>query len=107
MTDVAVQIEREAVAIRLRALITAHKAFKREREEWLAIGRRCRRRDVRFDRSLTKIIAELDRKLAEIVAEIRSVGDRLQLLAAACDAPPRPLSRVNFFAVSKILTGDR
>jgi hypothetical protein len=105
MTDVAVQIEREAVAIRLRALITAHKAFKREREEWLAIRRR--RRDVRFDRSLTKIIAELDRKLAEIVAEIRSVGDRLQLLAAACDAPPRPLSRVNFFAVSKILTGDR
>ena len=106
MTDVAVQIEREAVAIRLRALITAHKAFKREREEWLAIGRRCRRRDVLFDRSLTKIIAELDRKLAEIVAEIRSVGDRLQRLAAACDAP-RPLSRVNFFAVSKILTGNR
>jgi hypothetical protein len=106
MTDVAVQNEREAVAIRLRTLITAHKAFKREREEWLAIGRRCRRRDGLFDRSLTKIIAELDRKLAEIIVEIRSVGDRLQRLAAACDAP-RPLSRVNFYAVSKILTGDR
>jgi hypothetical protein len=105
MTDVAVQIEREAVAIRLRALITAHQALKREREEWLAIGRR--RRDVRFDRNLTKIIAELDRKLAEIVAEIGRVGDRLQRLAAACDVPPRPLSRVNFFAVPKILTGNR
>ena len=70
--------EREEVANKLQRLIAAYKAFKRVRNDYPAVGR---------EGVTAAIIAEIDRNLAEIRAEIRHAGERLQNLVATCDAP--------------------
>ena len=77
--------EREEMATELRGLIASHKAFKRERENCLAAVRG--RRTGLLDCGLMNVVAAVDCDLAETVAQIGRVSDRLVQLAAAGEAP--------------------
>jgi hypothetical protein len=77
--------EREEMATELRGLIATHKAFKREREHCLAAVRG--RRAGLLDRGLMKVVAAVDCDLAETVAKIGRVSDRLVQIAATGQAP--------------------
>ena len=82
--------EREEVANVLRGLIAAYKAFKCERESCLASIRTCRAG--LLEQNLRKIVAAVDRDLANTVAEIGRVSDRLLELAAGGDPDARAVT---------------
>lgn len=76
--------ERDAVAIKLQRLIAAHKAFKRLRRDYPPVGR---------EWLTAAIIAEIDRNLEEILAEIRRVNERLGQMHGD-DSSPKSAARM-------------
>ena len=82
--------EREEVANELRGLIAAYKAFKCEREGCVASIRS--RRAGLLDQNLRKIVAAVDRDLADTVTAIGRLSDRLLELAAGGEPDVRAVT---------------